>query len=360
MQPHVRYMSFGPLQERYRARLHREPDKRKAEEVSDEPKSGEGYFDNPEEAYALLDGTVTDIASIDTQQAPYFESVETALEYYMKRNAQKWEPVPVEVLAQQFGEDALIATLESWVARSDRDERFFALNSLLKVVRGSTDAAVRQRFVEQFLTGKLQTNYFDSESDWLTSFSGPDFNAASRAFLLGELIRMKDDESHYRFNRVARWAGLVRVEEAIPVLREVNVRQRDLKSRTNNPLFMRNALIALGRMGDSEAIREMIECIERVEDPEDRALSFQRLAILRSTEVVDYLKRYLFSDVVYPDTMPDWLPVSDAQCAADTLRAMLEGFPKGPLEVQRKWIEEKTEYVFKPAGTEMVFPGLCQ
>lgn len=371
LEPHVRFMNFGPLQERYAARLHREPmelerntggtpDKHIPIDYRD-PVYADRFFDSPEEAYALLDGTATDIASSDTEQAPHFESVEAALEYYMKRNAPKWEPAPAEALVQQFGEGPLIATLEPWVTRSDYQERFFTLNSLAEVVRRSTETAVRQHFVEQILTGGLDTSDMQTDRDWLNSFAGPDFNAASRAFLLDELTRTKDSGGTYSFNgRIARWAGIADVEEALPTLREINVAQRGVKNWTHNPLFMRSALIALGRMGDPEAIREMIECVERVDDPKHRALSFQRLAVLRSPEAVNYLKRYLFSDVVHPEPSPDWLPVSEAQCAADTLRAMLEGFPKGPLAVQRKWIGEKTEYVFKPAGTEIVLPGLCR
>ena len=370
LEPHVRFMNFGPLQERYAARLHREPmelgrntggtpDKHVPIDYRD-PVYADNFLDSPEDAYALLNGTTNGTVPSDMKKAPRFESVGAALEYYMKRSAPKWEPASAEVLVQQFGEGTVIVALEPWVARSDREERFFALNSLVEIVRRSTDTAVRQRFVEQILTGGLDTNDMQTDRDWLVPFTGPDFNAASREFLLGELTRMKESGDTYSFNgRIARWAGIAGVEEAMPVLRDMNVAQRGVKNRTDNPLFMRSALIALGRMDDPEAVREMMECIERVENPKVRALSLQRLAILRSPEVVDYLKPYLFSDVMHPEARSDWLPVSEAQCAADTLRAMLEGFPEGPLEAQRKWMDGRTEYVFKAAGLAAALPSLC-
>lgn len=369
LEPRIRYMNFGFLQKRYAARLHREPIVWERSGAYSKPVSidyrdpiyADRFLESPEDAYALLDGTTNDAIPGKGERLPEFESVETALEYYMKCNAPKWEPAPAEALVQQFGEGPLIATLEPWVARSDRRERFFALNSLAEVVRRSTETAVRQRFVDQILTGSLGEKDLISEREWLNSFAASDFNAASREFLLEALARTKGrSDSYWTEGRLVRWTGIANVEEAKTTLREINAAQRGFEIRTDNPLCMRSALIALGRMGDPEAIREMIECIERVEDPKVRALSLQRLAILRSQEVVDYLRRYLNSDVVHPEGNSDWVSVSEAECAADTLGAMLEGFPEGPPEVQRKWIGERTEYVFKPAGTETVLPGLSQ
>lgn len=369
LEPRIRYMNFGYLQKRYAARLHREPlelERRMGGTPHKYvpidyrgPVHAGNFLDSPEDAYALLDGTTNDAVPSDIERTSEFKSVEIALEYYMKHNPPIWKPAPVEGLVEQFGEHAVIAILEPGVARSNRQERFFALNSLTEVVRRSTDPDVRQRFVEQILTGTLGEEELISERDWLNTFAASDFNTASREFLLHELTRTKDkNDSNWTEGRLARWAGIANVEAAKPILRKTNVAQRDLKSNGHNPLFMRSALIALGRMGDPEAVREIIECIERVEDPKVRALSLQRLAILRSPEAVDYLKRYLFSDVKHPESSSDWLPVSEAQCGADTLGAMLEDFPEGPLEAQRMWMEERMEFVFKPAGSEHVFPGL--
>jgi hypothetical protein len=371
LESRIRYMDFGYLQKRYAARLHREPLELERSMGGTPhkyvpidyrgPVHAVNFLDSPEDAYALLDGTTNDTVPSDIERASEFKSVEIALEYYMKHNPPTWKPAPVEGLVEQFGEDAVIAILEPGVARYDRQERFFALNSLTEVVRRSTDPNVRQRFVEQILTGTLGEEELISERDWLNTFAASDFNTASREFLLHALTRTKDkNDSNWTEGRLVRWAGIANVEAAKPTLRKINGAQRDLKSNSHNPLFMRSALIALGRMGDPEAVREMIECIERVEDPKVRALSLQRLAILRSPEAVDYLKRYLFSDVEHPESSSDWLPVSEAQCAADTLRAMLENFPEGPLEAQRTWMEERMEFVFKPAGSENVFPGLGQ
>jgi hypothetical protein len=367
LEPRIRYMNFGYLQKRYAARLHREPLELERSMGGTPhkyvpidyrgPVHADNFLDSPEVAYALLDGTTND--AVPSKRASEFKSVEIALEYYMKHNLPTWKPAPVEGLVEQFGEDAVIAILEPGVARYDSQERFFALNSLTEVVRRSTDPDVRQRFVEQILTGTLGEEELISERDWLNTFTASDFNAASREFLLHALTRTKDkNDSNWTEGRLVRWTGIANVESVKPILRKTNVAQRDLKSNSHNPLFMRSALIALGRMGDPEAVREMIECIERVEDPKVRALSLQRLAILRSPEAVDYLKRYLFSDVEHPESNSDWLPVSEAQYAADTLRAMLEDFPEGPLEAQRMWMEERMEFVFKPAGSEHVFPGL--
>jgi len=263
----------------------------------------------------------------------------------------------VEALARQFGENELIAQLESRLTRFKREEGFFALNSLAELVRRSTSSTIRQRYVEQILTGGLETDHVATDRDWLLDFAESDFNAASRAFLLDELDRTKDGDPYAVGGPHARWAGIAGIKEAMPVLREINDTQRMIENRTHNPLFMRSALIALGRMDELEAVREIIECIERIDDPKVRALSLQRLTVLRTPEVVEYLRRYLLSDVVHAEAGTDWLPVSEARCAADALREMLAEFPDGPLDAQRTWMEGRTDYAFSPVGTESIRPG---
>ena len=89
-----------------------------------------------------------------------------------------------------------------------------------------------------------------------------------------------------------------------------------------------------------------------------RALSLQRLAVVRGPEVVEYLNRYLLSEVVFEPYSAGWVPVSEAQCAADTLAEILAGFPAGGLAEQRAWLEDQTELVFRPPGNDRPFPGI--
>ena len=106
--------------------------------------------------------------------------------------------------------------------------------------------------------------------------------------------------------------------------------------------------MVLARWGDDGAIREAINLVDAMEDAEDRVVFMGRLGYIRQPEVVEYLKRYLFSDVVYETNSRDLIPVSEANNAAEALGRMLEGFPKkGSIEEQRAWMNAQTVYHFK-------------
>lgn len=364
LESQVYFMDFGPLQARYAARLHRKPKKKMDESFRNSHHAfyGDRYLRTVDEAYTLLDGKsvgLSDRRADSARQASTFDDADAALAHYLKDDQGNWRPVPVEPLLGRFDEEELAARLYARLEHTEGNEQSAVASTLAALAANSTDPAVRQRFVERALSAGW--GGYDYTTTWalIRPFKNRDFNDASKAHVLRALEASKTETHPYVIGRgMARWVGLLGLDEAIPTLREINAVQREIDRRSWNPLFQRTALVALGRMGDTEAVREIIECIEEMDTPRYRALSLQRLAPLRTPETVAYLKGYLFSDLEYDDMGANWLPVSEAQCAADTLAAILTGFPEGNMKAQRQWMAEQTELSFRPAGSEGAFPGL--
>ncbi len=364
LESQVYFVDFGPLQARYAAQLHRKPKKGMDESFRNRHHAfyGDRYLKTVDEAYALLDGKSADLSdghADSARQASIFDDADAALAHYLKDDQGNWRPVPVEPLLGRFDEEELAARLYTRMEHAERNEQSAVASTLAAIAANSTDPAIRQRFVERALSAGW--GGYDDTTTWalIRPFKNSDFNDASKAHVLRILEASKSETHPYVIGRgVARWVGLLGLEEAIPTLREINAVQRGIEHRRWNPLFQRTALIALGRLGDPEAVREMIACVEEMDTPRYRALSLQRLALLRTPETVAYLKGYLFSDGTFDEMGTSWLPVSEAQCAADTLAAILEGFPEEGLDAQRQWMEAQTEFVFKPKGSEGAFVGI--
>jgi len=137
-----------------------------------------------------------------------------------------------------------------------------------------------------------------------------------------------------------------RLRQHIPRLKELRTLE-PVDGNESNPFRGRYAMLALARMGDPRAIQDTIATLETIEDRKLRTINLAHLSIIPHPEAVDYLKKYLFSDVEYPRVAEDLVPVREQEHAYWALRSMLE-VPEGVTYTNfREWIAEQKTYTFK-------------
>jgi hypothetical protein len=103
-------------------------------------------------------------------------------------------------------------------------------------------------------------------------------------------------------------------------------------------------LLACARLGDKESINKCIDLIEALPDDE-KVLNLETLSYVRQPEVVEYIKKFLFSDSKEHRSSRDVIEMSYAARATQALLKMLPDFPyMAPLEERRKWMSEQKQW----------------
>lgn len=279
-----------------------------------------------------------------------FKSADEALQYYINRLKDERQSIPRAELAESFGAGTMVQLIEQRLNDFSGRERQDLVSLMVYTAIESQDAELRQRVVEFVLGDALE-----SPSKWAALNALPsvlmesDFNSASRVLLGNALDIVQKNTGQLAFSdQVILATGRAGVGEAVPRLKEIDLVQRAGKSSDVNPFAGRSALLAMARLGDKAALKEVIAVLEGMEDPEARALNLQMLGYVRQPEVIEYLKRFLFSDTVYDTKGRDVLPTSEPERASWTLASMLDGFPvQESIEEQRAWMNARAKYEFK-------------
>jgi len=282
-----------------------------------------------------------------------FSNGTDAVEYFVQRRIAYRELVPVEELVQRYSATEMVQHLKELSTQSSENEQLAVMDTMAEIARRSSDRTLREQTVEDILSAALAGDAERSTLDLLLSFEGGDFNSEARRLLLNELSRVASSDTAREIDdRIVRWIASAGVSQAVPILRELDGTQREEQRTEGNPFYNRRAILALAQLGERDAIKEVLALVDGVEDPERRAINLEQLAYVRQPEVVQYLKRFLFSDVVFETKSRDVLPVSESRRAAWALGAMIEGFPvRGTLEEQRAWMNARTYYTFKGKRT---------
>lgn len=212
------------------------------------------------------------------------------------------------------------------------------------VGRDSKDPAIRQEVVTRLLTGR---DAWARNSHSVLSFRRADFTDEAKQIV--RALMQKDTPS----SDIVLVAGIAEVQEAIPKLKALaggDWRERPAWYRTTGW----DALRALARMGDKNAIQE---CVEKVKtNPEVWLLGamLNDLEYIRQPEAVALIVKYLNSDEMMP--RPDGRPggARFSMSALLQLCRMIKDFPvrdngtgfyaDADVESARTWMREHKDY----------------
>lgn len=249
-------------------------------------------------------------------------------------------------IAKKFGA-AAIPEWEKYLDHEDWRTRTSARFGIAQVGRDSEDPDLRRELLTKIVRSSLDDPLMDGKIAHLFGFRPGDASDEVRGLLLERLNVPGEGESALRYEAaVIQAIGRLKIREAIPRLKELRTLE-PVDGNERNPFRGRYAMLALARMGDLNAIRDAIATLEAIEDGERRASSLGHLSIIPHPEVVEHLKKYLFSDVVYPTDHADLLPVREQDYAYWSLISMLE-VPEGVTYTNfREWFAEQTTYTFK-------------
>ena len=107
------------------------------------------------------------------------------------------------------------------------------------------------------------------------------------------------------------------------------------------------ALKARARMGDKDAIQRCISLVDSETDEEYKVLVLlKEIEYIRQPEAVEYIKQFLYSDIVPPRRSPDTVVTPYSRRAATNLEKMIVGFPT--------W-REAYEFYRNKRGTDLEF-----
>ncbi len=289
-------------------------------------------------------------ADLSLVRTSEFKSADEALQYYITRLQDERQSIPRAELAESFGASKMVQLIEQRLDEFSGRERQDLVSAMVYTAIDSQDTELRQRVVEFVLGDVLESpSKWGALNDLPSVLMESDFNSASRALLGDALEIVQENTGQLAFSdQVILAIGRAGIDEAVPRLKTIDSAQRVGDSSEVNPFAGRSALLALARLGDKAAVKEVIALLEDMQDPEARALNLQTLGYVRQPEVIEYLKSFLFSETVYDTKSRDVLPTSEPERASWTLGSMLEGFPvQGSIDEQRTWMNAQAKYTFK-------------
>ncbi len=287
--------------------------------------------------------------------ATEFDDPVMAIDFYIARLVDERMAIPIAELVSRFDDEVMVNHLKSKLESSEDRTHRAIVRSMAGIARMSTNEGVRQDVVFTTLVDALGDSKHHDELYGLTSFRDGDFNRDSRIILLAYFEKQLAGKEDYPRTdaRIPLMIGRAGMREAIPLLKVLDEIERAASDDGDSTLLERNGLLVLARFGDPAAIEEAIGLVQQIADREKRVSGMRPLGYICQPEALSYLKPYLFSDIVHKPESICLLPVSEADCAAQALGAMLEGFPhQGPLEEKRAWMRAQTSYTFK-SGLEL-------
>ncbi len=279
------------------------------------------------------------------------EDLKVELQKRMEMLRDQHKAIGIQELVETYGYQVVPAA-EPYLWDSELHVRLGAAMLIRAAGLTSTDKLERQSVVEKLLDyGLKNPERKDGTFKDLLSFQAADYSEAAKQVLQTELSTSPEYTT-------ILLAGAADVNSALPVLRRIvdDVNEPlepfriDNRKRSHALAFA--ALMARGRMGVKEDTQRCIEVVESHPDERFRVVVLlERISYVRQPEVVEYLKKYLFTDKIEPGPETQ-LRMSYAQRTAMVLAEMLRGFPgkrdgvAGPktMECCRKWMSEQTTW----------------
>lgn len=275
------------------------------------------------------------------------ERLKVELQKRMEMLRDQHKAIGSQELLETYGYQVVPAA-EPYLSDSEPRVRLRATSLIQRAGLMSKDKRERQRVVEKLLDyGTKNLGREDGILEDLLSFQAADYSEAAKHVLQTELSTSPEYTT-------ILLAGAADVNSALPVLRRIvdDVNEPlepfriDNRKRSHALAFA--ALMARARMGIKEDIQRCIEVVEAHPDEDFRVgVLLKRLSYVRQPEVVEYLKKYLFTDKIEPGPETQ-LRMTYAQRAMIPLSKMLRDFPIGEgKDIKFDTLEELTTYVRK-------------
>ena len=300
--------------------------------------------------YVLLGGTIIAVLA-KTPAAPLQDSpptlvIEEVVEARALEHERRVPTLNASSIAKQFG-TAAIPEWEKYLDHEDGRTRANARFGIAQIGKRSDDVQLRRNLLTQLVKSSLEDSQLDGKIAHLFGFRPGDATDEVRRLLLERLNAPGESGAKLRYEpAVIQATGRLVIREAIPRLKELRALE-PVDGNEKNPFRGRWAMLALARMGDSKAIQDTIATLENIEDGQQRTMNLGYLSIIHQPEAVEHLKKYLFSDTVYPTEAADLPAIRDQDYAYWALISMLV-VPKDVTYTNfREWIGAQKSYTYQ-------------
>lgn len=214
--------------------------------------------------------------------------------------------------------------LVGWLNNLDpeKDDRNLASGLVCQLAQKAADEQVRMMAIELLTIAACQDVAEHSLAKVLMWFSRPQFSDYAIHCIQERVRSGKSDKS------MNLLAGQLDLRSTLPALLAASSRWIKL-----DPAVMSiydagwGALLALARMGDEDAMSDVIALARRIREPYGAMMVMEDLAYTRRPAAVRYLAGQAFSDTIIGEPGTDCVAVPLGVCALTYLAQLVEGFP---------------------------------
>jgi len=192
---------------------------------------------------------------------------------------------------------------------------------------------IRKPIVQTFVGGLKDKGMSRSCAKSLMKYRKRDFSKEAKAGLKQHFEEVMSTGSHsHHVKNVILLIGVADMQTEMDRLQAIiDQIYGPLRFKAKSKQWIGGALAALkarARMGDKDAIQRYISLVDSESDEEYKVTALvKNIGYIRQPEVVEYIKHFLYSDVVPPRRSLDTVVTPYSHRAAAYLEKMIVGFP---------------------------------
>ena len=267
----------------------------------------------------------------------------------------------IDSLMKQADPEQLLIFFEPCIANTNVAVRSQALGFALKVAELHPSRSVRERIVDNLISGLLSETITARSLRWkygkfLLRFTANDFSDISKTAIIQAL--QADNPS----KELVLVCGVAQITQTLPRLAEFLFDEVAYSKEPNKKHFPKwyftlgwRARLARARMGVQEDIEKCLAMVDTVTDVHTKAtILFHDVAYIRRPEAMEYLRKNFLSDARLSPTNPGMLGEPVSKYLMSILADCLINFPikkkearnytEQEIDLCRKWIAEQTKW----------------